>query len=159
MQTFCWLLRLQPELAAVQVQLSRQRTTKLLENSRMGLGIVGGIRCCRESEREKNETFKYREENGSLKQLVESRVFRVEPEHFALCKIPSKLQHFFSAAAACFYCSTIVRSSVAMAVHCVYETAAKRDFAASNRILVGISIVQLQKAASTLQRVGERYRS
>lgn len=114
------------EFAAVQVQLSRQRRSDAIKEFSTGTGVGAGVfRPLLSSE--KNETFKYREKNGSLKQLVEreSRVFRVEPEHFALCSRKNiQTATFFAplllSSFACFYCSTIVRSSVALAaLHCV----------------------------------------
>lgn len=113
------------EFAAVQVQLSRQRRSDAIKEFSTGAGVGAGVfRPLLSSE--KNETFKYREENGSLKQLVE-RESSFSSWTGALCTVQQKniqTATFFLllplSSSACFYCSTIVRSSVALAaLHCV----------------------------------------
>lgn len=139
------------EFAAVQVQLSRQRRSDAIKEFSTGAGVGAGVfRPLLSSE--KNETFKYREENGSLKQLVE-RESSFSSWTGALCTVQQK-----NIQTATFFCCSLFLLLLAfiapqLFVHqlhwqhcivCLWDSEWSEFFSpASNRILLGISIVQL----------------
>lgn len=140
------------EFAAVQVQLSRQRRSDAIKEFSTGTGVGAGVfRPLLSSE--KNETFKYREENGSLKQLVESEssfsswtgaLCTVQQKKYPNCNIFFLLPFFLLLLAFIAPQLFVHQLHWQHCIVCLWDSEWSEFFSpASNRILLGISIVQL----------------